>query len=244
MITLCIDIGLRNLSLCIMNSNFEILFWEVYNVLDSDNYRCPKLLKDGKICDKKCSLKYQENNAKEDVYTYTCKIHFPKDIEITKNHRFHSKNINEYPLQEIAEIFLSKIQSIYDANLELFKNLDSINIELQMQTNKKAMFISHILYGKFIDLYKDNPKPIRFVRASQKLKIYDGPEISCPLKNEYAKRKWLGIEHMKWFLNNHFSEEQRNQWISWLSKHTKQDDLCDSGLMAINAITTKKKSTK
>ena len=47
MISMCIDVGLRNLSICIMNSNYEILLWDVFNVLDSDDYHCQGKFKNG-----------------------------------------------------------------------------------------------------------------------------------------------------------------------------------------------------
>ncbi len=45
MISLCYDVGLRNLSACIMNDAYEILLWDNYNVLDSDDYHCESLFK-------------------------------------------------------------------------------------------------------------------------------------------------------------------------------------------------------
>jgi len=242
MTSLCVDIGLRNLSLCIMNPRFEIELWEVYNVFENDNHLCPARLKNGKTCDKKCTMRYAA--ATEEII-YTCKVHFPKEIRITNHNKYHCKNINEYALQEIADLFLMKIQKIIEDDRNLFENIESIYIELQSPLNKKALFISHILYGKFIDLYRDRTGfIIRFVRAAQKLKVYTGPEIPCDLKNEYVRRKWLGIQHMKWFLHHHLPNGQKEKWLTHLSKHPKQDDLCDSGLMAINAIMIVNKKKK
>jgi hypothetical protein len=218
-----------------MNSEFEILLWNVYNVLDSDDYHCESKIKNGNECGRKCTMKYKHN----DEYIYTCKLHFPKDIQKTKDNDFKSKNINEYLLQDIATRFLQKINDIYNENIEIFQQLDCIFIELQTQTNNKALFMSHILYGKYVELYKNTTIPIRFVRASKKLKAYTGPEIECHLKGSYAKRKWLSIQYMKWFLENKFSLEQKEKWLPIFSSHSKQDDMSDTGLMCINAITLK-----
>ena len=96
-------------------------------------------------------------------------------------------------------------------------------------------FVSHILYGKLVDLYKDNQNiSIRFVRASQKLKIYTGPEIECKLKGSYAQRKFLSIEYCKWFLQNKFSEEQKNLWLSHFTSGGKTNDISDALLYCIN----------
>ena len=125
------------------------------------------------------------------------------------------------------------MQEIYDQN-ESFKQLTNILIELQPKCNPKMVFISHILYGKLVELYK-NTIPIRFVRASQKLHAYTGPTIECKLKGKYAQRKWLSIQYGQWFLENKVSKEQREKWLPTLIG--KLDDRHDVLLMCINAIT-------
>lgn len=233
MITCCCDIGLRNLAICIMNSDYEILLWDVYNVLDSDDHMCPCKFKNGNVCGRKCTMKYVN---KDGTYSYTCKTHFPKDIIKTKSNEFKKKNIDDYLLQDIAKAFLEKIQYIYDTN-PIFKDLDSIFLELQPKCNSKMLFTSHILYGKLVELYNNKDVPIRFVRASQKLKAYTGPVIECKLKGKYAQRKYLSIQYCKWFLDNKFSEEQKTKWLPFLLSHAKKDDIADTALMSINAIT-------
>lgn len=230
--SLCIDIGIRNLSMCIMNNSYEILLWDVYNVLDSDDKKCSSLLKNGNICNKKCSMKYTNEN----IEYFTCKTHFPKSIKANKNNNLKKKNIKNYTLQEIAETLISKIEDIYNINKNIFDKVKKIDIELQPRCNPKMVFISHILYGKMIELYKNSRIPIRFIRASEKLKAYKGPYIKCHLKNKYSQRKWLSIEYTKWFLENKFSEEQKEKWGTVFESYSKKDDLCDSMLMCINAI--------
>lgn len=232
MITLCIDIGLRNLSMCIMNSEYEILLWDLYNVLDSDDHHCVSLFKNGKTCNRKCTMKYKYDETET---RYTCKTHFPKHIIKNKSNDFKKKNIDEYLLQDIAQAFIQKIQDIYDSNLEIFTSITNILIELQPKVNRKAIFTSHILYGKFVELYKHTSIPIRFVRASQKLKAYNGPPITCKLKGAYAQRKWFSVQYGTWFLNNKFSKEQQDKWLPTLTG--KLDDRTDCLLMAINSIT-------
>jgi len=231
MITLCIDPGLRNLSLCIMNSNYEILLWDVYDVLDSDDYHCESELKNGKICGRKCNMKHKC----EETFVYTCKTHFPKDIKATKSNDFKKKNVDTYLLQDIAKVFIQKIQELYDEN-PVFKELNSILIELQPKCNSKMSFVSHVLYGKLVELYKETNVTIRFVRASQKLRAYTGPVIECKLKGKYAQRKWLSIQYIKWFLENKFSKEQKEKWLPFFESKKVQADMGDTALMSINAI--------
>jgi hypothetical protein len=208
---------------------FQLELWKVYNTLDSDDHRCNSLKKNNDACGKKCSTKL--NNI------FYCKTHFPKDTVFNKKlHTFKIKPINNYLLQDIAKVVLSKIQQIYDENSELFSLLTGIVIELQPKINQKMKFISHIIYGKLTDLLANTATTIRFVRAAQKLKAYTGPFIECKLKSAYAKRKWLSVKYTEWFLNNKFSVEQRERWLPFLSNHSKADDLCDTILMAINAL--------
>jgi hypothetical protein len=239
---LSIDIGLRNLSMCIMStpnesgidplSSLQIHLWDVYNTLDSDDYRCKGIQKNGKVCGKKCTFKYRSDTE----WIYTCKPHFPKNIGIKKDNHFKKKNVKEYLLQTIADVVLLKLEEIYNKNSDEFKSVTNILIELQPKLNNSMKFVSHIIYGKLVELYRGTKCSIRFVRASQKLKCYTGPEIKCKLKGAYAQRKWLSIEYCKWFLENKFSEEQKNQWLQFFLSHSKADDVSDTFLMAINAL--------
>jgi len=148
------------------------------------------------------------------------------------------KKISEYLLQDIVKIFLDKFQSIYDDNLEIFEKITEIHIELQPKINQKMKLISHVLFGKLVDLYKNSSifKKIRFVSASRKLKAYSGPVIECKLKNKYSRRKWLSIQYTKWFLETKFCEEQRCKWLDFLINNKKSDDIADTFLMNINVI--------
>jgi hypothetical protein len=276
MITLCIDVGLRNLSMCIMkntfNNNYDILLWDVFNVLDSDDYRCQSKFKNGKLCNRKCTMKYTDDN--EEIFC--CKTHFPKNLLLpskeqktntsvntssttkpktsskkskkntSTTHEFKKKSVDEYLLQDIAKAFIQRVQDIYDQTIELFKQIDTILIELQPKCNPKMLFTSHILYGKLVELYSTNVQfpnvttpTIKFVRASQKLKAYTGPAIECHLKGAYAKRKWLSVKYGFWFLENKFSKEQQDIWLPTLTsdKTKKLDDRMDCFLMAINSLT-------
>lgn len=233
MITMSFDPGLKNFSVCIMNSAYEILLWDVYNILNDDDYKCKGLFKNGKICNRKCNMKYKLNNDT----IHCCKTHFPKTITKTKLNNFKKKNIDQYLLQDISKSFINKINQLYNDNNDIFQQVDCIIIELQPSMNKKMGFISHILYGKLVELYLNTSVSIKFVRASLKLRAYTGPPIHCHLKGAYAKRKWLSVKYGEWFLQHRFSQEQRDKWIPFLnSKSTKADDVYDTLLMNINNI--------
>lgn len=231
--TLSIDIGIRNLSMCIMSctvpgqlDTYNVELWETFDTLENDEHFCEALQKNEKVCGKKCSFKYGD--------TFTCKKHFPKDIPITKNNRYKKKLIKNYLLQDIAIVVLKKIQLIYDDNEPLFKTLTSIIIELQPTVNPRMKFISHVIYAKLTDLFISSTVSLRFVSASIKLRAYDGPRITCHLKNGYSKRKWLSVQYTKWILENKFSEDQ-GKWSSIL-ENGKVDDNSDTFLMCINTL--------
>jgi hypothetical protein len=237
---LSIDIGLRNLSMCIMSGDpsdwntFKIHLWDNFNTLDGDDYNCETQMKNGKTCGKKCTCKYTENNT----IIYTCKTHLPKEYKGQKNTEYKKKNINDYLLQDLADLVLRRVQEIYDTHKAIFSQLTGIVIELQPKINQKMKFTSHIIYGKLVELYRDTKCTIRFVRAAQKLKAYTGEpiETQCPRKGAYAKRKWLGIQYCTWFLEHKFCKEERDKWLPLLQSHKKQDDIADANLMTINAI--------
>jgi hypothetical protein len=236
---LSIDIGIKNLSLCCIDytnqcdmSTYQIKLWDVYDTLDTADYYCESLTKSKKSCGKRCGFKYTADNN----LVYTCKTHFPKNIQIKPQNIYKKRLINEYLLQDIAKIVLTKLQSIYDQNIDIFKQIKNIVIELQPKVNQKMKFVSHIIYGKLVELYYNTNTTVRFVRAAQKLKAYTGPALACTLKGAYAKRKWLSIQYTRWFLEEKFTQEQRSTWLNHFLSHKKRDDMGDTYLMAINGI--------
>lgn len=225
---LTIDVGLKNLAMCIMDSETNIHLWEVYNTLEQEQHTCTNVLKNGKTCGKKCLFKYKDT---EKQLIFTCKSHFPKTIKVSNSNKVVIKMVKDYLLQDIAKIILSKIDDIFKNNEELLRKITNIQIELQPKVNNKMKFVSHIIYGKLVELYMDNPTTsIRFVRASQKLKAYTGPVVTCNLKNPYGRRKYLSVEYTKWFIRN-----DKSTYDKFMS-HTKKDDLADVYLMAINSL--------
>ena len=158
-------------------------------------------------------------------------------MPVTERNKIKVKKVNDYLLQDIARIVLSKMTEIYNHYRELFDQVDKVVIELQPKVNNKMKLVSHLIYGKLVEIYLSKPTTtIRFVRASQKLKGYCGPTIECKLKGAYAKRKFLSVQYTLWFLDHLFSSEEANKWKDLFNSHSKKDDLGDVFLMALNAI--------
>ena len=233
------DIGIKHLALCCMSAEnkkdlntYKIHFWDVYNTINDENYNCVAIQKGGKTCGKLCKYKYIENHLE----IYCCKTHFPKNIKVDKNNIIKKKRIKDYLLQDIAKNVLNKLNEIYTENKFFFDKTTNILIELQPSLNPSMKLISHIIYGKLIEIYMNTNCNIKFVRASQKLKIaYDGPELICSLKGKYAQRKWLSIQYTKWFLENKFNEEQKERWITKFINSGTADE-ADTFCMCFNAL--------
>lgn len=228
MTVLSIDIGIRNLALCVLScsdkkdlSTYSIKLWGSYDTLKEDNRSCEGIQKNGKICGKKCCYQYSEDN----LNVFTCKTHFPKDTPITPKNKYCQKKIKDYTLQELAKAVLVTINKIYSENKNLFGEITCVLIELQPSFAVKMKFISHIIFGKLIEIFDGSITQIKFVRATQKLKVYDGPELICPLKGAYSKRKWLSVKHIEWFLQNKFTESECSKWLPTLEG--KGDDSAD-----------------
>lgn len=236
---LTIDVGLKNLAMCVMSGTdmkdlktYTIHLWDVFNTLETESPTlCNGVLKTGKVCGKKSTCFYIEEEQKH----YCCKTHFPKSIKFSDGNKIKNKKVDDFLLQTIAWIVISKIKQIFMENLNIFRQIKKVFIELQPKINQKMKFTSHILYGKLVELYAGTNTIIRFVRAAAKLKAYTGPPLNCHLKGAYAKRKWMAVQYTKWFLENKFSQEQRDIWLpDFLVRESP--DRSDTFLMAINAI--------
>jgi len=238
---LSLDPAILNLGVNILSctdrkdlSSYTIDLWDVYDVIDAENYTCESLQKSGRLCGKKCGYKYKGNNQK--AFTHCCKTHFPKTIKIEKVNTFKKKLISAYLLHDIAKAIIAKIEEIYNNNKEIFQKVNHVIIELQPRLSPKMVFTSHIIYGKLTELYKDTNTTIKFVRASQKLRAYTGDPIECKLKGAYPRRKFLSIKYGYWFLENKFNQEQRELWKPFLDSKKVKADMNDALLMSINTL--------
>lgn len=236
-----IDVGIKNLAMCIMQNtpndpksfeHYSILLWDVFNLLGHQTHLCKGTTKKGSLCGKKCTMKWSSDGE----INFSCKTHFPKHLTSTAVNKYAEKKVNDYLLQDIAIAVITKLNSLFDQYGALFGTLDKVVIELQPKVNNKMKFISHIIYGKFVEFLASKKCTVRFVRAAQKLKAYNGPALECTLKGAYAKRKWLSVQYTTWFLNNKFNVGQKNAWLQCLQTHSKADDLCDTFLMSINEL--------
>lgn len=250
MTTLCIDPGIHNLSFCILKahdpkdfSTYEIKLWENYDLLEDTDKLCTGIQKNNKVCNKKCSLKYKSivnisETESENEFVYTCKLHLPKDNPEIKLIEYKRKKIDTYLLRDLVEIIIIKIKTIFSEHKELFLELNKIHIELQPSVNGRVKLVSHAIFTSLIENYikEDIAIPeIKFIAAKNKLKVnYTGPELTCSLKSEYSKRKWMSDQIGNWYLTQKFCQEQKILWLNTLVGKT--NDKYDTLLMAINCL--------
>lgn len=247
---LAIDVGLKNLSMCIMSregDNVTVHLWDVYNIIkdEQEDMKCVASLKSGEECGKLCKYKYSQGvqEAQEETIVYTCKLHFPKTMTINKNNIIVPVKIKDINLQKIALLIIDKLQSLYESNRDLFDKLDKVVIELQPKCNDKMKLISHIIYGKVIDILRNNiVLDVKFIRATQKLNIiYDGPEITCTLKDGYAKRKYMTVKYTEYFIEKLCKEGEASHWKDLFQSVKKKDDMADVFCYCISHLFDKKK---
>lgn len=249
MYILSVDVGLKNLAFCLMsteeNGNLEkygIHYWNVINTLDSSDDNNRFCVNCKRTANMKCQINQMildcdNNPIEESILNYYCKTHYPKDKPIKKENKITNKKVKDFLLQDIAKLVITTLETIWrdiDSNLD---HLTKIVIELQPRVNNKMKFVSHVVYGKIIDLLSKHEKDnviVRFVAATKKLRVYTGPYVACKLKGDYAKRKYLSIKYTEWFLKEKFTNVET--WLELFLKHYKKDDLADCFLMCLNEL--------
>lgn len=205
MARLGIDIGLKNLSMCVIDCNL-IKMWGVYNILDEELICC------------KCIRKAKYSNIGE-MY---CGLH-SKKMEGKKE--IKTKKIKSYSLHDLTSKIIKNFEEIILENREILDTVSHVKLELQPSLNPKMKFTSHVLFTLLTKFYTDKKCSIKFERASVKLKKY---KSDIYLKNTYKNRKIRAIEYTKSLLKNIKNSDD----YECLMKSKKLDDLCDSFLLS------------
>ncbi len=219
MSVLGIDIGLRNLSLCILSKTqkvYNISLWDNYNLLDETLGTCTTVLKNGAAC-----------KSKVCQYNVTfCKRHAPPGHKVVP-----VKLVKDYLLQDIAKKVLEKVESVVSENRDSFAKVTRVYIENQPRVNNKMRMVSVLVFGKLVELL---PRAqVRFISANRKLKIgelvgFTG-EVPSLLKGAkgYANRKKLSVMYTLAFLENK-DVADKDSWKTHFTGHSKLNDLADS----------------
>ena len=121
---------------------------------------------------------------------------------------------------------LDNIKHIHECSVVLIENQPCMK-------NPTMKSIQMVLYSNFIIKGVHNSESkiesVDFISASNKLKIYDGPELFCKLKSSYSKRKFFAVQHCLYFLKKY----NENEYTDFFNSVKKKDDLADSYLQAL-----------
>jgi hypothetical protein len=247
--------------------SYKIVVWDVINLIQNENENetiCLEKDKKGNICNKKgvytaknnkCyCLKHSKksefiipipelkktklnklniNQLKEIATKYY--IHFEinikkKDLMELIHTSIHDKMLEPIPTgnkcKDYSLIDLTKkINSIFNILFQPYlSNLKCVCIELQMTSKMRCL--SFIIMQYF--LVKNNTIDIKMVNPCFKLKDLEDE------KTDYSNRKKNAVKHCLHILieNHNF-----NNWVDFLKKNKKCDDLSDSFLQGIYVVT-------
>ena len=229
---LSVDIGIKNLAACYIDfsgSSHSIADWRVINCANTIMEKQLKccVIRRGKVCGKVARCKViKEHTELGYCDLKTCQKEVNGSFNKKQIKKIKKLNVNHISLDILAEELYRNIKTMENIN-----ELDFVVIENQpVLKNPKMKSIQMILYSYFLFHKLDNNLnyKVKLFSPRAKLKIYDGPEITCNKKNKYAVRKYLAIEYTKYFL-----DKNKSKWTQFFMKSKKQDDLADCYLQGL-----------
>lgn len=211
---LSIDIGVNNLSYCVLDETGKIEkgYWDNMSILqDNLLLKCCGKKKDGNICGKRC--KFQKAGT-TDGY---CAVHKCENATEIKKRKVKSVTI-----QELNTKLIKKMDS-----MPQLSDIDIVLIEQQPSKNPTMKNLSFMLNSYFIIrgmIDKQRIQKVIFVSAKNKLK---GKADKDKLKT-YKDRKKMSIEVCRNTLN-----EKNAELVDFFNGHFKKDDLADCFLQGM-----------
>lgn len=210
-----LDVGLRTMSICVLNKDEGILLWNSYDILEEDCFYCSD-------CGR--NAKYKQRDV------FFCGIHVNKKEKKTE---VKKKKVCQYSLQQIASKIINKMNSIIQQNKQILENINCCILELQPKINAKMKFTSHIIYCKLCEFFLNSNCLVKFERANRKLKNYKfdkGPFLT----NTYKNRKLKSIEYTRYILQEKICNSK--DYLEFFENFKKKDDISDSMLLAFNSL--------
>ena len=233
---LSIDVGIKNLALCLVDfkdndiKNHKIEYWAIINLAEDilDNQLKCCVTRRGILCNKYACNKVQlESNILGFCSLKTCQKELNSTYskkQIKKNKILTTKDVS---LQDLGKKVFSEIEK-----LDFFDKINLIVIENQpVLKNPTMKSVQMLVYGYFVFKSEQNNSNIiiKLFNAGRKLKIYDGPEIDVTkIKDSYRKRKFLSEKYCKYFI-----EKYNTNYNDFFNGSKKKDDLSDCYLQAL-----------
>ena len=214
---LSFDVGIKNLSFCLLNDDI-IEDWGILNICTDDI--CDHCSKDGKQCDK--SAKFICDQFK------VCVAH--KKLKSYSDKKFKKIPKKKNLMLDQGKCIVDKLQK-----KEHFLDVDLVVIENQPALKNPTMkSIQMMIYSYFLINGVCSPDSkvtnIEMINARNKLKAYTGPKVECEIKDKYKRTKFLGIEYCKHMIQE---SNQEDKWIQLFTNSKKKDDLADAYLQGM-----------
>lgn len=222
------DIGLKNLSFCIIDidlwkdykennkisENNGILLWKNIDLI-SDNHKCEHIFNSGKKKGLSC-----KNNSKWEINNkYYCGIHKDSNCKEIINNK-----------STIQDIKLKCFKLLND--IQLFDQVDLIVIENQPKFNQQMKMFSISLETYFLIRLNINNRKNTIIKFSpSKNKLNGAERVSIDtshINDKYKVRKYLAIKFTEHLLQNSPQFLQNNFLC-----YKKKDDLADAFLHCI-----------
>jgi len=230
---LSFDVGIKNLSFCLLNDTV-IEDWGILNISTDDV--CDHCTKDGKRCDKSVKFVCQGTSSSFglSIPFQVCSAH--KKLKQYSDKKFKCVPKKKNPMLDqgtkMVEILKEK---------DNFVNVDLVVIENQPALKNPTMkSIQMILYTYFLIEGVTNTnssiKSIELINARNKLKAYSGPIVPCDIKDKYKRTKFLGVQYC---LSMIVESKQADQWLNLYTTSKKKDDLADAYLQGMYVLKSK-----
>ena len=210
---LSIDVGIKNLALCIIeiteNKEYKIIDWIVIN-LCGEKQKCCQVTKNGPC---KSIAKFK-NGGK-----YTCKRCLNKKNVILNNCiEIKEVNAKDLSLIDIGVAIKNKLEDYYEKGDDIL--LSKILIENQISPIANRMKTIQGMIAQFFIMKNYTSEHIEFISASNKLKLFIKSK-----KTSYSERKKLGISITLELLDS--------LWKTYFLGSKKKDDLADCFLQGL-----------
>ena len=221
---LSFDVGIKNLSFCLLNESI-IEDWGILNIC-IDDVCDHKNARTGQRCDKSVKFVCKSGGFSPTGTFQVCPAH--KKLKKYSDKKFKCQPKKKNPMLDQGKCIVETLQK-----KDNFLNVDLVVIENQPALKNPTMkSIQMILYSYFLIQGVTNAnssiESIQMINARNKLKAYTGPPIECDIKDKYKKTKFLGIEYCKYMI-----VDQDEQWFNLFSNSKKKDDLADAYLQGI-----------
>ena len=229
---LSFDVGIKNLSFCVLNDGV-IEDWGILNIC-IDDVCDHKNAKTGQRCDKSVKFVCTSGGFSPSTEFKVCSGH--KKLKQYSDKKFKCQPKHKNHMLEQGKRMVETLQ-----NKDNFLEIDLVVIENQPALKNPTMkSIQMILYSYFliqgVTSNGSSIDSIQMINARNKLKAYTGPTVECNITNKYKKTKFLGIEYCKYMIGE---SEQSDTWINLFTTSKKKDDLADAYLQGMYVLKSK-----